>query len=111
IFSSNAAARDWLNFGMNRFYMEVRSANTRVRTWSSPMSGLEFQNVKKINFAFADVNHEGARKIYHLHKNMHQFSSRPALAFDYSNPKKVKRNRSLLNLGGVVLGFIQMPGW
>jgi len=111
IFSSNAAARDWLNFGMNRFYMEVRTANSRVRTWESPFSNVRFQNVKKMNFAFAEVTEEGARKVYHLHNNAHQFSSKPALAYDYSNPKKVKRNRSLLNLGGVALGFIPMPGW
>ncbi len=111
IFSSNRAARDWMNFGMNNFYTQVRSGNARVRTWEGPLTNVQFQNIKKINFAFADVTHEGARKIYHLHLNGHQFTSKPALAYDYSNPKRVKRNRALLNLGGVALGFIQMPGW
>ncbi len=110
-FSSNRANADWLNYGMNNFYTQVRSGNARVRTWEGPLTNVNFQNIKKINFAFADVTQEGARKIYHLHLNGHQFTSKPALAYDYSNPKRVKRNRALLNLGGVALGFIQMPGW
>ena len=111
IFSSNRANADWLNYGMNSFYTQVRSGNARVRTWEGPFTNVNFQNIKKLNFAFADVTQEGARKIYHLHLNGHQFTSKPALAYDYSNPKRVKRNRALLNLGGVALGFIQMPGW
>jgi hypothetical protein len=111
IFSSNRANADWLNYGMNNFYTQVRSGNARVRTWEGPFTNVNFQNIKKLNFAFADVTQEGARKIYHLHLNGHQFTSKPALAYDYSNPKRVKRNRALLNLGGVALGFIQMPGW
>lgn len=111
IFESNRAARDWLNYGMNNFYMTVRSGNARMRDWQSPMSRVRFSDVKKLNFAFASVTHEGARKIYHLHHTGHQFTRNPALAYDYSNPKRVKRNRALLNLAGVAIGFINIPGW
>lgn len=108
---SNKAAADWLNYGMNNFYMLVRSGNTTIRNWESPLSSVRFTNIKKINFAFADVTNDNARQIYHLHVSAHQFTSKPALAYDYSNPKRVKRNRALLNLAGVALGFIQIPGW
>lgn len=111
IFESNRAARDWLNYGMNNFYMNVRTGNARMRDWSSPFSTLNFQDIKKLNFAFASVTHEGARKVYHLHNNAHLFSSKPALAYDYSSPNRVKRNRALLNIAGVALGFVQMPTW
>lgn len=111
LLSSNRAARDWMNFGMNNFYTQVRAANTRIRTWEGPLSNTRFQDIKKLNFAFASVSNEGARMIYHLHHAGHTFTSKPALAYDYSNPKRVKRNRALLNIGGVALGFIQMPGW
>lgn len=111
ILSSNKAAKDWLNFGVNKFYAQVRSGNTRIRDWQSPFSGVAFEDVKKVNFAFAEATQQGSKRIFHLHLNAHQFSSKPALAYDYSNPKRVKRNRALLNLGGVALGFIQMPGW
>ncbi|MCM2348875.1 MAG: hypothetical protein NDI69_02570 [Bacteriovoracaceae bacterium] len=111
IFESNRATADWLNYGMNKFYMQVRAGNTRIRNWEGPMTNVNFENVEKLNFAFASVTHQGARKIYHLHHMNHSFSSKPSMAYDYSNPKKVKRNRALLNMAGVALGFIQIPGW
>jgi hypothetical protein len=108
---SNRAAADWLNYGMNNFYRVVRAGNTRIREWQGPFAPVSFQNIKKLNFGFVEVTEENARKIYHLHHVAHSFSSRPALAFDYENPKRVKRNRALLNLGGIAIGFIRMPGW
>lgn len=111
IFESNRANADWLNYGMNKFYMMVRSGNVMVRDWAGPFSSMAFKDIKKVNFGFAEVTHDGARKIYHLHHKAHMFSGKPSLAYDYSNPKKVKRNRALLNLGGVVLGFLKIPQW
>lgn len=108
---SNRAARDWLNYGMNNFYATVRTGNTRIRDWQGPFTSVNFQDIKKLNFGFVSVTHEGARKIYHLHNSSHQFTQKPALAYDYANPGKVKRNRALLNLAGVALGFIKIPGW
>ncbi|HXH29437.1 MAG TPA: hypothetical protein VNJ01_01370 [Bacteriovoracaceae bacterium] len=102
---SNRAARDWLNYGMDNFYKMVRAGDNRMRTFEG------FQGSKKINCAFTEVSEAGARKIYHLHMNGHQFSKKPALAYDYSAPNRVKRNRSLLNLAGIGLGFIKMPGF
>ncbi len=108
---SNRAARDWMNYGMNNFYTMVRSGNGRVREWNDPIFGGRFTDIKKLDFAFAEVNEKEARKIYHLHVNAHQFSSKPAMAYDYSQPNRVKRNRALLNLAGVGLGFLPIPGW
>lgn len=106
---SNRAAADWMNYGQNNFYKVVRSGNTRVREWAGPLS--RFTNVKKINFAFAEVKEKEAQKIYHLHVSAHKFTSKPALAYDFSQPNRIKRNRALLNLAGVGLGFITLPGW
>lgn len=111
IFESNRAARDWMNYGMNNFYTSVRAGNNRIREWSGPLSSTNFQDIKKLNFGFASVTHEGSRQVYHLHASGHMFTTKPALAYDYGNPNRVKRNRALLNIAGVVLGFIKMPGW
>ena len=108
---SNRAARDWLSYGQNKFYMMVRSGNGRVREWGDPIFGGRFTDIRKINYAFAEVSEKEAKKIYHLHVNAHQFSSKPALAYDYSQPNRVKRNRALLNLAGVGLGFLPIPEW
>jgi hypothetical protein len=109
-FESNNAAADWANYGMNKFFMNIRSTNMTVQEWSGPFSSMTFKDVKKLNFAFASVNHEGIRKIYHLNHSAHMLSMKPALAFDYSKPERVKRFRSLLNIGGVALGFLKLPG-
>jgi hypothetical protein len=108
---SNRAAADWLNYGMNQFYRVVRAGQTKMNTWKGPLSDVRFENIKKINFAFAQVTEENVQKIYHLHLNAHMLSSKPSLAYDFSNPQRIKRNRALLNLGGLALGFIKMPGW
>ncbi len=107
---SNRAARDWLNYGQNLFYGQVRAGNGRVRNWADPILGGRFTNIKKIDFAFAEVSEKEVRKIYHLHVNAHQFSQKPALAYDYSQPNRIKRNRALLNLAGVGLGFLPING-
>lgn len=109
--TSSRAAADWLNFGFDRFYQSVRQGDALMASWKSSMSGVNFSDVKKLNFAFAEVNENGVRKIYHLHNKAHMFSSKPALAFDYSKPYKVRMTRSLLNLGEVALGFVKIPGW
>lgn len=108
---SNKAAANWGSYGMDKFYMQIRAGNSRVRSWQAPLSATNFKDVRKLNFAFASVMEKDARKIYHLHHAGHQFTSKPALAYDYSNPNKVKRTRALLNLGGIALGFISMPDW
>lgn len=111
ILESNRAANDWLNYGMNKFYMQVRAGNARMRGWEGPFSEVRFEDIKKLNFAFASVSQQGSKKIYHLHHVNHTFSSKPSLAYDYGSPNRVKRNRALLNVGGVALGFIPMPDW
>jgi len=106
---SNRAAADWLNYGINRFYQMVRSGNSKIRTWETSSSQVDFKEIKKLNFAFIQVKEEGIDKIFHLHHNAHQFSQKPSLAFDFSRPEQVKRNRMILNLAGIALGFIKIP--
>jgi hypothetical protein len=108
---SNRAAADWLNYGQNNFYKMVRSGNGRMRDWADPIFGGRFTDMKKLDYAFAEVTEQSARKIYHLHVNAHMFTQKPALAYDYSAPTRVKRNRALLNLAGVGLGFLPIPSW
>ncbi len=108
---SNRAAADWLSYGQNNFYKMVRSGNGRVRDWADPIFGGRFTSIKKLDYAFAEVMEKDAKKIYHLHVNAHEFSQKPALAYDYSQPNRIKRNRALLNLAGVGLGFLPIPGW
>jgi hypothetical protein len=110
-FESSNAAADWLNYGMNKFYMMVRSGNMTVREWSGPFQTYPFKNVKKINFGFAEVTENDVRKIYHLHTPSHMFTMKPSLAYDFSKPLRIKNNRALMNIGSVALGFLKLPAW
>src|SRR5690606_6772362 len=70
---SNKAAANWGSYGMDKFYMQIRAGNSRVRSWQAPLSAANFKDVRKLNFAFASVMEKNARKIYHLHHAGHQF--------------------------------------
>ena len=110
-FESNNASANWDAYGWNKFYMAVRSGNTRIREWQSPFSDFNYQDIKKLNFAYAEAKINGSRKIVSLTQTQHQFSSRPAVSYDYGNPAKIRQNRALLQLGQAALGFLPLPGW
>ncbi len=109
IMESNRANATWASYGMNNFYMMVRAGNATTQNWIDGLSIMTFTQVKKLNYGFAEVTHEDSRKIYHLHHKAHMFSLKPALAFNHAKPKQVKQMRALLNIGGVVLGFLKIP--
>ncbi len=108
---SGRAAEGWDAYGWNKFYQTVRAGNTRIRSWESPFSELAVKNVKKMNFGFAEAQVGESRKILSLAHNQHQFSSKPAISYDYSAPAKIRQNRALLQLAQVALGFITLPNW
>lgn len=108
---SNRAAANWGAYGWNKFYAAVRAGNTTVRNWQSPFSSYVYQDIKKVNFGYAEVKENGARKIVSLSQKAHQFSGKPAVSYDYSNPAKVRQNRALLQLAHIGLGFITIPNW
>jgi hypothetical protein len=106
---SNTASQTWARYGFNKFYQQVRAGNSRARDMSSPLFGdSRYTEYSRVDFAFGEFTNDGSRKIFHLLANQHMLSSKPALAYDYAKPGKVKRDRALLNLAQVALGFI--PG-
>lgn len=110
-FESNNASANWDAYGWNKFYQTVRAGNTRIREWQSPFSSLNYQDIKKVNFGYAEAKINGARKLISLTQTQHQFSSKPAVSYDYSAPAKIRQNRALLQLGQAALGFITIPAW
>lgn len=104
---SNNAARNWTNYGFDKFFTMVRGANTRIRRTNSTYDQVN----KRYNFAFVEVVEDGERVVKNLIDNMHSFSTKAPTAYNYDNPNKVRRTRSLLNLGQVALGFLPIPGW
>lgn len=104
---SQAAAADWAKYGLNKFYAMVRSGNNRLRR-----ATITFDEVgSRLNFAFFIAKENGERVIKNLVHNKHSFSGKMATAYYLDKPDKVRRFRSLLNLGQVGLGFLPLPGW
>lgn len=103
---SNEAASNWTRYGLNKFYETLRTANNRVRREMSTL-----KEVNRLNFAFVQVKEDGQKLIKNIVHNKHSFSQDMSIAYYVEQPDKVRRFRSLLNLGQVGLGFITLPGW
>lgn len=100
--SSNNAAADWKNYGANLFFSGVRMANNKVRNFST-------QNIEtklRYNFSFVEVMDQGERKVLNLFDNQHMLSMKPAVAYNYDKPGKVKRTRQILSLAQIALSFV-----
>jgi hypothetical protein len=104
---SNAAAANWTDYGFDKFFTMVRSANTRIRRTNSTYDAVN----GRYNYAFVEVVEKGERVVKNLIDSKHMFSSKAPTAYNYDKPQKVKRTRALLNLGQVGLGFLPIPGW
>jgi len=107
---SNRAAQEWSKYGWNNFYAALRMGNTRERGLSS--NSARYTEGKRLNYAFSEFAVEGNRQILNLFSNEHLLSSKPAVAYDFARPDRIKRNRSLMNMGQLGLGFLPViPGW
>ncbi len=104
---SRSAANNWERYGLNKFYQMVRGANNRLRREQGTLD--EVGN--RINFAFFNAVEKGEKVVKNLIHRKHTFSSKMATAYNYDRPNKVKRFRTLLNLGQVGLGFLTLPNW
>lgn len=104
--SSNAAA-NWSSYGLNKFYLMLRTANSKLRRSTYMFD----ETPQRINFGFVSVTQNGERLIKNLIHSKHSFSSDMAVAYNFDKPDQVRRFRSLLNLGQVALGFLPIPSW
>lgn len=103
---SNSAAANWAKYGLSKFYATVRTANNKLRRSSRTLEA-----VQRYNFAFFEAKEDGQRVVKNLIHTKHSWSGKMAIAYYYDEPNKVKRFRSLLNLGQLGLGFLPIPGW
>jgi hypothetical protein len=106
---SRAAQADWQAYGFSRFYAQVRSGQARIRLLTSGLGPMTMSHVQRLNYAFSTFKDAAGDKIYHLLNNAHAYSGKPALAFDFQKPEKIKRQRALINLGQLALGFLPLP--
>lgn len=105
---SSRAAANWDFYGTDKFFATVRSGNNRIRRSGNSTMTM----ASKVNWGFVKAtNDKGEKVILNLVNNQHMFSGKMGTAYNFDKPNKVKRTRSLINLGQVGLGFLPIPGW
>jgi hypothetical protein len=103
---SNRAAANWDFYGTDKFFVMLRTVNTRLRRQASTL------NVeKRLNWAFIEVTEDGKRLIKNGLINKHMLSGKMATAYDFAKPQRIQRERFLMQLGQMGLGFIPIPGF
>ena len=102
----NRAVSNWEKYGVNRFFENIRSANSRFRNYED-----QYELGKRVNFAFQNVFDEGENKVLNLFDKKHIFSSKPSVAYHYEKPQKVKGTRMFLTLGRLGVQFVPLPGF
>ncbi len=104
-FESKAVQRDWDGYGVQRFYREIRGANSSFRG----VRGAYSEVGERINFAFQEATFEEQDLVINLFDKAHMFSKMPSVAFDKSNPKKVLRKRQLIQVVQVGARLLPIP--
>ncbi|MDH4467360.1 MAG: hypothetical protein QE271_04815 [Bacteriovoracaceae bacterium] len=104
----NIEAR-WMGYGWNEYYTVARTTDNRLN--NAIRIGELDESSKRIDMAFAVVSSKAGsdKRILNMVNNVHMFSSKPALAYDYQKPNRVKMFRLYLRLGQIGLDFIPIP--
>jgi hypothetical protein len=100
------ASNNWEQFGLRFFQHESYIAERNIKAWSKEMG---LREVEALSFGFVRATDERGLKIYHTQVPVHLFGKRPALAFDYEKPDRIRKMRAVLNMAGLALGFIPIP--
>ena len=100
---SKVIQRNWDTYGINKFYRELRLANTGLRN----VRGNYDEIGDRINFAFQNATINGEKVLINLFDREHMFSSMPAVAYYYDKPKKILRKRQLIQ--AIQVGVSLLP--
>ncbi|MBL7664730.1 MAG: hypothetical protein JNM93_06320 [Bacteriovoracaceae bacterium] len=99
---STYAQENWLKYGLDKFYAQMRAANQKLRL----EGGRYEKNTERVAYSFVRVTEQGKRKIVNLLDNWNMFSSKPAAAIYLDEPQKILRERRLLNLSLAAINFL-----
>lgn len=106
------AKDSWDNYGVLKLNGERKIAKNLINLiQAGSIAGVELKHLKEINFSFSDFDNNGNTEVYHLRVKSHKYSKKPALAFDYAEPNKIKVQRQLLMLAKVGLSFVTIPNF
>jgi hypothetical protein len=106
---SDYAAGNWATFGRMKFNRQVVFADSRARQLPQRFP---WGSMSRLNHAFTQVNGKTTEKIWHLLTDEHKWTDKASLAYDAKKPHQLRRDRTLLNLAELGIGFLPyVPGW
>ncbi len=107
IWESNAAAANWDKYGVDKFYASVRSANDRLYKHET-----KFDKVgDRVNYAFQYATYKGDVVVVNKFNGTHTFDGKPSISLNLDSPKKVVRQRVILQLANLGLSFVPLPSF
>ncbi|EQC46376.1 hypothetical protein M899_2017 [Bacteriovorax sp. BSW11_IV] len=102
IWESKAAKADWEKYGVNKFFGEFRAGSTVLRNNKFRYTSTG----ERINYAFQEAVYKDESVIVNLVNKESMLNSMPAISYSYDAPKKVKRLRTILQLGQLGISFV-----
>jgi hypothetical protein len=98
---SNMAVNNWDFYGTDKYFTMLRTVNNRIRREAGT-----YVLAARYNFGFLEVKEEGKRLVKNALVNKHMLSRKMSTAWDYEKPKRIQRNRMLMQLGQLGIGFV-----
>ena len=104
---SSKAKLNWSRYGSSKFYAGFRVGSTKLRNFKNLYSSVG----ERYSYAFQEVVYKDERVIINLFDKNNKMDSKPAIAYSFDRPKRIKRIRSVLTLARLGLSFVSMPAF
>ncbi len=104
---SSKAKLNWSRYGSSKFYAGFRVGSTKLRNFKKLYSSVG----ERYSYAFQEVVYKDERVIINLFDKNNKMDSKPAIAYSFDRPKRIKRIRSVLTLARLGLSFVSMPAF
>ncbi|WP_157679807.1 hypothetical protein [Bacteriovorax sp. DB6_IX] len=104
---SSRAKLNWARYGSSQFYAGFRVGSNKLRGFKHLYTSIG----ERYSYAFQEVEFNGERVIVNLFDKNNMFDSKPAIAYNFDRPKKIRRLRSVLTLARLGLSFVSLPAF
>jgi len=104
---SSKAKMNWARYGSSQFYAGFRVGSNKLRSYKNLYTSVG----ERYSYAFQEVEYKGERVIINLFDKNNKFDSKPAIAYNFDRPNRIRRLRSVLTLARLGLSFVSLPAF
>lgn len=104
---SRAAQANWDQYGVNKFFGDIRLHNNRFRRMRTTFDGVG----SRLNYAFQEVVVGEDEVILNLFHTDHMFSQKLSIAHNKTRPNLIMRKRMVIQLAELGLSFVPLPSF